>query len=223
MRITNYGKDVVIKVLSVTLIIDAIAFLINIALVKIILFLLSLIIFLLTLYFFRDPDRNPPENISDDTVLSPADGKIVIIEEIENIYKELFPTENVLKKISIFLSPLNVHVNRIPLSGKINYFRYLKGAFLVAFEPKASDKNERTEIGIENKNGKKIIFKQIAGYVARRIVCKLKEGDEVVRGDRFGMIKFGSRMDIIFKTDSKIFVSIGQKVISGKTILTEIS
>jgi phosphatidylserine decarboxylase len=181
------------------------------------------VIFLLTLYFFRDPDREPPENISDDTVLSPADGKVVLIEDIENIYRELFPSEQVLKKISIFLSPLNVHVNRIPLSGKINYFRYLKGTFLVAFEPKASDKNERTEIGVENKNGKKIVFKQIAGYVARRIVCKLRKGDEVVRGDRFGMIKFGSRMDIIFKPDSKIFVTKGQKVICGKTIITEIT
>jgi phosphatidylserine decarboxylase len=223
MRITNYGKDVVLKVLFVTLILDAAAYLIDIAIVKIILFVISLVIFLLTLYFFRDPDREPPENISDDTVLSPADGKVVLIEDIENIYRELFPSEQVLKKISIFLSPLNVHVNRIPLSGKINYFRYLKGTFLVAFEPKASDKNERTEIGVENKNGKKIVFKQIAGYVARRIVCKLRKGDEVVRGDRFGMIKFGSRMDIIFKPDSKIFVTKGQKVICGKTIITEIT
>ena len=92
MRITNYGKDVVLKVLFVTLILDAAAYLIDIAIVKIILFVISLVIFLLTLYFFRDPDREPPENISDDTVLSPADGKVVLIEDIENIYRELFPS-----------------------------------------------------------------------------------------------------------------------------------
>jgi phosphatidylserine decarboxylase len=223
MKITNYGKDTVIRVLFITLILDAVAFLTNIALVKIILFSLSIIIFALTLFFFRDPDRSLPENISDDTVVSPADGKVVLIEDIKNSYDNIFPGIETLKKISIFLSPLNVHVNRIPISGKINYYKYYKGAFVVAFEHKASDKNERTEIGIENCNGKKIVFKQIAGFVARRIVCNLKEGDLVKCGERFGMIKFGSRMDIIIKPDSKILVSVGQKVICGKSIISEIS
>ena len=221
--ITNYGKDVVLRVLFLTLIIDAIAFLVNIAIIKVILFIISLILFGFTLYFFRDPEREPPENISNGTVLSPADGKIVLIENIKNTYPELFKDNETLKKISIFLSPLNVHVNRIPISGKIKYFQYIKGEYVVAFEHKASEKNERTEIGIENSDGKILLFKQIAGFVARRIVCKIRLNDEVERGSRFGMIKFGSRVDIILKPESKIFVSEGQKVICGKTLISEIA
>jgi phosphatidylserine decarboxylase len=126
-------------------------------------------------------------------------------------------------QISIFLSPLNVHVNRIPLNGVVKFLKYVKGEYLVAFDPKSSERNERSEIGIENEiNGHKVLFKQIAGFVARRIVYDIKEGSVVKSGDRFGMIKFGSRVDIIVKRETKIFVKLDQIVTGGETIIAEL-
>ncbi len=221
-KITKYGSDVVIKMLFITLIIDAIAYLVNIEIIKISLFVLSLVIFLFTLYFFRDPEREIPLNITADTVLSPADGKIVLIETVKNTEDILFDKDEMLSKVCIFMSPLNVHVNRIPVSGIISYYNYIKGKYLVAFNHKSSEKNERTVIGITNANGKKIIFKQIAGFVARRIVCNLKKGNEVFAGNRFGMIKFGSRVDLFFNSNSKLLIKKGDKVTAGKTIIAEL-
>lgn len=221
-KITKYGSDVVIKVLFITLIIDAIAYLVNIEIIKISLFVLSLVIFLFTLYFFRDPEREIPSNINADTVLSPADGKVVLIETVKNMEDILFEKDEMLSKVCIFMSPLNVHVNRIPVSGVISYYNYIKGKYLVAFYHKSSEKNERTVIGITNVNGKKIIFKQIAGFVARRIVCNLKKGNEVFAGSRFGMIKFGSRVDLFFNSNSKLLIKTGDKVTAGKTIIAEL-
>lgn len=220
--ITKYGKDVVIKMLLITLIIDAIAYLINIDILKIILFALSILLFIFTLYFFRDPERVLPKNISSDTVISPADGKIVLIEYLKNNDNDFFENDESLCKVCIFLSPLNVHVNRIPVSGEVGYYEYIKGEYLVAFNHKSSDKNERTVIGIKNDNGKKIIFKQIAGFVARRIVCSLKTGHNVFAGKRFGMIKFGSRCDLIFNSNAKLFVKVGDKVKAGESIIAEL-
>lgn len=221
-KITKYGTDVVFKMLFITLIIDAIAYLINIEVLKISLFILSVILFLFTLYFFRDPEREIPSNISSDTVVSPADGKVVLIEKIMNTDDILFEKDEMLYKVCIFLSPLNVHVNRIPVSGTVSYFDYIKGEYIVAFNHKSSDKNERTVIGITNVNGKKIIFKQIAGFVARRIVCNLKTGNEVTAGKRFGMIKFGSRVDLLFSSNAKLLINNGDKVKGGKTIIAEL-
>lgn len=221
-KITKYGRDVVIKMLFITLIIDAIAYLVNIEIIKISLFVLSLVIFLFTLYFFRDPEREIPVNITADTVLSPADGKVVLIETLKNPEDILFEKDEMLNKVCIFMSPLNVHVNRIPVSGIISYYNYIKGKYLVAFNHKSSENNERTVIGITNVNGKKIIFKQIAGFVARRIVCNLKKGNEVFVGNRFGMIKFGSRVDLFFNSNSKLFIKKGDKVTAGKTIIAEL-
>lgn len=221
-KITKYGSDVVIKMLFITLIIDAIAYLVNIEIIKISLFVLSLVIFLFTLYFFRDPEREIPLNITADTVLSPADGKVVLMETVKNTEDILYEKDEMLTKVCIFMSPLNVHVNRIPLSGQISYYNYIKGKYLVAFNHKSSEKNERTVIGITNANGKKIIFKQIAGFVARRIVCNLKKGNEVSVGNRFGMIKFGSRVDLFFNSKSKLLVKSGDKVTAGKTIIAEL-
>lgn len=208
--------------LFITLIIDAIAYLINNEVIKILLFVLSVILFLFTLYFFRDPERTIPVNLTDDSVISPADGKVVLIEKISNTEEALFDKDESLYKVCIFMSPLNVHVNRIPVSGTISYYKYIKGKYMVAFNHKSSDKNERTIIGITNVNGKKIIFKQIAGFVARRIVCNLKVGNEVFSGKRFGMIKFGSRVDLLFNSSSKLFVKVGDKVTGGETILAEL-
>ena len=220
-KITKYGSDVVIKMLFITLIIDAIAYLINIEILKITLLFLSLFLFFFTLYFFRDPVRKLPSEITDNSILSPADGKVVLIETIENDDNEFFEKGESLHKVCIFLSPLNVHVNRIPASGTVTFFKYIKGEYLVAFNHKSSDKNERTIIGITSGKGKKIIFKQIAGFVARRIVCNLKPEDDVFIGKRFGMIKFGSRVDLIFNSNAKLFVKVGDKVAGGQTILAE--
>jgi phosphatidylserine decarboxylase len=221
-QITKYGYDVVIKMLFITLIIDAIAYLVNIEVIKISLFVLSVFLFLFTLYFFRDPERELPANIISDTIISPADGKVVLIETVKNTEDVLFEKDEILHKVCIFMSPLNVHVNRIPVSGTISFYKYIKGKYIVAFNHKSSDKNERTVIGITNANGKKIIFKQIAGFVARRIVCNIKEGNEVTAGKRFGMIKFGSRIDLFFNSNSKILIKTGDKVTAGKTIIAEL-
>ena len=222
MGLTDYGKDVILKMLFFTLFIDAIAFVVNIAIIKIILFLMSAILFLFTLYFFRDPKRKIPEGLIPGSIISPADGKVVLIEKIVNGVGNIFNEGENLIQVSVFLSPLNVHVNRIPLTGVVKYFKYIKGEYLVAFNHKASEKNERTEIGIENGEGKKILFKQIAGFIARRIVCEIGMGSEVYSGIRFGMIKFGSRVDMIFKQDAFIKVKLGQKVKAGITIIAEV-
>lgn len=221
-KITSYGSDVVIKMLFITLIIDAIAYLINIEFLKISLFAISVILFLFTLYFFRDPERKIPSEISVNSVLSPADGKVVLIETVKNSEDILFDKDEMLHKVCIFLSPLNVHVNRIPVSGVVSYYKYIEGKYLMAFNHKSSEKNERTEIGITNINGKKIIFKQIAGFIARRIVCKLKEGNKAVAGNRFGMIKFGSRVDLLFNSNAKLITKVGDKVKGGETIIAEL-
>ena len=222
MKLTIYGRDVVLRVLFVTIVLDVIAYFVNVVEIKLVLIGISILLFAFTLYFFRDPNRNIPENISKDTVLSPADGRIVLIEDIKNREENIFPVDEPLKKVSIFLSAFNVHVNRIPISGIIKYFKYVKGNYVLAFNNKASELNERTEIGIEIENNKKLVFKQIAGFVARRIVCPLKEGASVKAGEKFGMIKFGSRVDILFKPNTVLNVKKGQKVVGGETIIAEL-
>ncbi len=217
MRLTIYGRSVVTKALVFTLLIDIIAILVPVFIVKLILLAVSVLVFGFVIYFFRDPVRKIPEGIKDNEVLSPADGKVMMIEEIED---ETF-LKSKAKMIGIFLSPLNVHVNRIPVSGKVEYFQYIKGDYIVAFDHKSSERNERTEIGITNPKFK-LMFKQIAGFVARRIVCGLRVGTGVVRGEKFGMIKFGSRVDIIMPLNTIIKVSVNQKVIGGETIIAEV-
>ncbi|MFA7361546.1 MAG: phosphatidylserine decarboxylase family protein [Candidatus Kapaibacterium sp.] len=221
MKITSYGKDVVMKVVYITLAVDIIAFWISNPAAKIVLFSVSLLLLLFTLYFFRDPARELPSNINATSVISPADGKVVLIESIDNNHKDFFGDIKV-KQLSIFLSPLNVHVNSYPVSGTLKYFNYIKGEYLVAFNHKASEKNERSELGIETNDGKKLIFKQIAGFVARRIVCDVKLNQIVRAGEKFGMIKFGSRVDLIFNANTEIKVKIGDKVTAGVTILAEL-
>ncbi len=170
------------------------------------------ILFLFVLYFFRDPLRDSPSG--ENLVLSPADGKVILLKNVRDV--EYLRSEAI--QISIFLSPLDVHVNRIPITGKVRYFNYVKGDYLVAFHDKASEKNERAVIGIEN--GKfKILMRQIAGFIARRIVCNLKLEDAVNAGDRFGMIKFGSRVDILVPVQSEVKVRLSDRVVGGETIL----
>lgn len=180
------------------------------------LFFLGLFILIFTLNFFRDPDRTTPkiENI----VVSPADGKILLIK---NVMEKRFLNEEATQ-ISIFMSPLNVHVNRIPIDGKVDFLKYIKGEFLVAYHDKADERNERTEIGITSKFGK-VLFTQVAGMVARRIVYELNIGDSVKAGERFGMIKFGSRVDVIVPKSWRILVNEGDITRAGETILFEIN
>jgi phosphatidylserine decarboxylase len=217
LRLTIYGRSVVLKALIITLSIDIIALLVPLFWVKAALLLVSVLLFGLVLYFFRDPIRKLPDGLKDTEVISPADGKVILIEEInENVF-----LKSKAKLIGIFLSPLNVHINRIPVSGRIDYIRYIEGGYIAAFDRKSSMRNERMEIGISNPNFK-IFFKQIAGYVARRIVCTIRKGDNVRIGEKFGMIKFGSRVDVIVPEKSVVKVSVKQKVVGGETILAEV-
>ncbi len=174
------------------------------------------IIFLLVLQFFRSPaiKINPNPN----HVLAPADGKVVVIEKTEEL--EYLQEERI--QISIFMSPLNVHINRNPVGGIIKYFKYHAGKYHVAWHPKSSTENERTTIVYELKNGVQILTRQIAGAVARRIKYYISESEEVAQGQEFGFIKFGSRVDVFLPLDSKIKVEIGQKTRGGKTVLGEL-
>lgn len=165
------------------------------------------------IYFFRRPERIvfPDENI----VLCPADGKVVAVEKV--FLDEFINEERI--QVSIFMSPLNVHVNWIPLCGTVKYFMYHCGNYMVAWHPKSSCDNERTSTVIEAKNGKTIMVRQIAGALARRIVTYTKEFDEVTQGQELGFIKFGSRVDVFLPLDSKINVTINQKVKGNITLL----
>lgn len=171
--------------------------------------LFSMILFLFVLWFFRVPPRSFDR--SDDLIISPADGKIVAIEETgENEY---FKDRRL--QVSIFMSPLNVHVNLFPVSGVVKYFKYHPGSYLVAWHPKASELNERSSVVIDRGNNA-VLVRQIAGVLARRIVCYAKPGEIVDQGQELGFIKFGSRVDLFLPTDVKLNVKIGQRV-SGKT------
>ncbi len=167
--------------------------------------------FLFTLYFFRDPPRTPPPEPN--AILAPADGRVVLIKKIEHPFTGPDST-----LISIFMSPVNVHVNRAPFSGRIAQLTYHPGKNLMAFDHNSINENERMEIGLEN-NGFRIFFTQVAGFIARRIVCNLEVGEHVQAGNRFGMITFGSRLDIIVPDGSLLALSKGQKTRAGETVI----
>lgn len=173
---------------------------------------------LFTMYFFRDPQRTPPADTTN-LVLAPADGKVVVIQDVE----EPLYLQGPAKQVSIFLSPLNVHVNRAPADGVIEFDEYVPGDYLVAWHEKASELNERSQLGLRHPTGQKILFKQIAGAVARRIVYHISIGDRVTAGERFGIVKFGSRMDILVHPDTDILVGLGDKVTAGETLLARLS
>jgi len=213
--ITRFGLNTFIWCVVFSIALLLISFLIQNGWIKYTLIVFSVAFLLFNFIFFRDPDRTIPDKKN--VVLSPADGQIVIIKEV----KEDNFIKNDAIQISIFMSPLNVHVNRIPISGVIDYFKYVKGEYLVAFNEKADKRNERTEIGITGAYGK-VFFTQVAGFIARRIVCNLNTGDKVNAGNRFGMIKFGSRSDVIVPKNWKLKVKMGDKVVAGETILFEI-
>jgi phosphatidylserine decarboxylase len=176
---------------------------------------LSLIVLGLVLQFFRNPKRHTKANSNQ--IICPADGKVVVIEEVED---EEFFKEKCLQ-ISVFMSPINVHVNRYPISGMVKRVRYYEGLYLVAWHPKSSTANERSVILMETFKGQKVVVKQIAGAVARRIVYYCEEGDNAIQGNEFGFIKFGSRVDLLLPLGTKVKVDLNQVVRGGETILAE--
>lgn len=177
--------------------------------------ILSFGFFILVVQFFRNPSRNTI--INENHIIAPADGKVVIIEEADE--PEYFKGKRL--QISIFMSPLNVHVNRNPASGIIKFFKYHPGKYLVAWHPKSSTLNERTTVVLEAKNKKEVLYRQIAGAVARRIVWYVKEGQQVEQGAEYGFIKFGSRIDLFLPLDTKVKVNLDQKVVGGETVIAE--
>ncbi|MBK6698809.1 MAG: phosphatidylserine decarboxylase family protein [Saprospiraceae bacterium] len=165
------------------------------------------ILFLIIVNFFRNPNRKIIE-IDDQKIIAPADGKVVVIEK--TFEPEYFKDERI--QVSIFMNPLNVHVNRYPISGVVSYSQYHKGKYLVAWHPKASTENERTTVVIKRKDGTEILMRQIAGALAKRICCYSKAGDTATQGDDMGFIKFGSRVDLYLPLGTNISVSLEQKV-----------
>jgi phosphatidylserine decarboxylase len=179
---------------------------------------ISLLLFAIVLQFFRNPTRTIA-SADDNIVYAPADGKVVVIEEA--VESEYFKGEKRLQ-VSVFMSPINVHVNRNPISGVVNYFKYHPGKYLVAWHPKASTENERTTVVYANPNGVEILMRQIAGALAKRIVWYVDKGTQVTQGEDMGFIKFGSRVDLYLPLDAKIEVNLQQKVHGNKTIIARL-
>jgi len=175
----------------------------------------SILFYLIILQFFRIPIFQVNKN--EKQVLAPADGKVVVIEETE----ETEYLKSRRKQVSIFMSPVNVHVNLMPVSGTISYSKYHPGKYLVAWHPKSSTENERTSIAVKMNNGNEVLFRQIAGALARRIKWYVKEGQPLQQGDEFGFIKFGSRVDLFLPLTAKITVNVGDLTKGGKTVIAE--
>ena len=192
-----------------------IEYILNDGLIKIILQSVSILILLLILQFFRNPVRNTI--INEKHIISPVDGKVVNIEKVYE--KQYFKDERL--QVSIFMSPFNVHVTRYPISGKVNFSKYHPGEYLVAWHPKSSEKNERTTIVLENEVVGEILYRQIAGALARRIVNYAKVGENVIQGKDAGFIKFGSRVDVFLPADSILNIEINQHVRGGEDIISK--
>lgn len=174
---------------------------------------LSAFLLITILQFFRSPNRSIVLN--ENHIIAPADGKVVVIEEV--IETEYFKDKRI--QVSIFMSPINVHVNRYPISGIVKFSKYHPGLFLVAWHPKSSTDNERTTIVVEHANGESILFRQIAGALARRIVNYSKEGDTAIQGGEFGFIKFGSRVDLFLPLSAKVNVKLEETVLGRQTVI----
>ena len=178
--------------------------------------LVVLSLYIIILKFLMNTKRETP--INPNHIISSVDGKVVVIEEVEE--NEYFKDKR--RMVSVFMSPLNVHVTRYPMSGEVVYSKYHPGKYLVAWHPKASEENERTTVVVENTQFGKVLYRQIAGALAKRIVNYAKEGDQAVQGEDAGFIKFGSRVDIYLPLSAKIKVTLGQKVKGGIDIIAEV-
>jgi phosphatidylserine decarboxylase len=214
--LTKYGYDNAIPMLLIGFSVIFLAALFLKGYASVITISIGAIIVFFTLWFFRDPERVIPQQALHDSsvLIAPADGKVVEIKETE----ELEFIKGKAIQISIFLSPLDVHVNRSPVSGTVDFYRYMQGEYLVAWHPKSSELNEQSRIGITNPYGK-VFFKQITGVLARRIVCTVQKGQDLSAGEKIGMMKFGSRMDILVPFHTDIKVVIGQTVRGAESIL----
>jgi phosphatidylserine decarboxylase len=180
--------------------------------------MVTLLAFLgLILQFFRNPKRHTKSN--EKQVVSPVDGKVVVIEEV--FEKEFFKEKRL--QVSVFMSPINVHVTRYPISGNVIFSKYHPGKFLVAWHPKASEENERTTVVVENETYGKVLYRQIAGALAKRIVNYAKQNDRAEQGEDSGFIKFGSRVDLYLPLDTKIKVQLNQKVRGGESVIAEVN
>tara|TARA_R110000868_G_scaffold197243_1_gene443363 strand:- start:41 stop:697 length:657 start_codon:yes stop_codon:yes gene_type:complete len=178
-------------------------------------YIIAAFLFIVVLQFFRDPIKNIV--INENQLLSPCDGKVVVIEEA---YEDEFLNEK-RRQISIFMSPINVHNNRYPIGGKITYYKYHPGKYLVAWHPKSSTENERTTVVVKDEKNRSILFRQIAGALARRIVFYGKENEVVEQGSECGFIKFGSRVDLFLPLDAKINVNLNETVVGGMSVIAE--
>ncbi len=217
MTIHREGKTILFVLLIVLFGLNwAVSYFIPMPIVQNTLIVVSIIFYLLILQFFRLPIFEIQKN--DAHVIAPADGKVVVIEETE----ETEYLKSKRKQVSIFMSPINVHVNRMPVAGSISYFKYHPGKYLVAWHPKSSTENERTTVVAKMKNGTEILFRQIAGALARRIKWYVQEGQTLQQGDEFGFIKFGSRVDIFLPLNAKILVKPGDITKGGKTVIAEL-
>jgi len=179
--------------------------------------ILSVIFYLIVLQFFRSPSRSI--EINPNNIIAPADGKVVVIEETTET--EYLKDKRI--QVSIFMSPVNVHINRMPVGGTISFCKYHPGKYLVAWHPKSSTENERTTIAVKMTSGTEILFRQIAGALARRICWYVKEGQQLQQGEEFGFIKFGSRVDIFLPMSAKIAVNLDQKTVGGKTVIATLA
>ncbi|MDX1603656.1 MAG: phosphatidylserine decarboxylase family protein [Salinimicrobium sediminis] len=185
--------------------------------IKIAILIGTVLLFFLVIQFFRNPKRNTEINTSH--ILAPVDGKVVVIEEV--FEKEYFNDKRLM--VSVFMSPINVHVTRHPIGGVVKYSKYHPGKYLVAWHPKASEENERTTVVVENDVVGEILYRQIAGALAKRIVNYAKVGEEVVQGSDSGFIKFGSRVDVFLPLGTEIDVKLNQKVKGGISLIAKVS
>ncbi|HKK11099.1 MAG TPA: phosphatidylserine decarboxylase family protein [Bacteroidales bacterium] len=215
MKIHPAGNKIVIRLLIVLILTNSLfVFLLKgYFTAKLIVAIISFLLLFGVAMFFRLPKRHVPE-LENGTVICPADGTIVVIEE--TMEPEYF--KDMRKQVSIFMSLTNVHVNWYPINGIIRYVKYHAGKYLVAWHPKSSELNERNTIVVEGKDGE-ILLQQVAGFVARKIVSYAQTGDNIKRGDQIGMIKFGSRVDLYLPLDTEIQVNLDQKVRGGKTVI----
>ncbi|MGI0105673.1 phosphatidylserine decarboxylase family protein [Salinimicrobium sp. WS361] len=185
--------------------------------IRVVILIASIVLFFLVLQFFRNPKRNTVVNTKH--VIAPVDGKVVVIEEVYE--KEYFKDKRLM--VSVFMSPINVHVTRHPIGGTVKYSKYHPGKYLVAWHPKASEENERTTVVVENESTGEILYRQIAGALAKRIVNYAKEGEEVVQGSDSGFIKFGSRVDVFLPLGTELEVKLNQKVKGGVSLIAKVS
>jgi len=207
--LTPYGRSTILKTSALSAAIGISGLLFPPAAVPLALLGASLLAF--TLWFFRDPERVPDE--TGEVILAPADGKVILIEERDHPFTGKGST-----LVSIFMSPLDVHVNRNPVSGRVRLLEYHEGSFKMAFDNRSTEENERMDIGIEAEKGK-LFFSQVSGFLARRIVCPLKMDEEVEAGKRFGMIRFGSRVDLVLPQGAEPALKVGEKTAAGRTVV----